>query len=507
MSQGAPADVLALILQQLHLVDFCAAAATCTMWHTAARKKAAWPKTIIGPLVFHVPLVCVPDARSLENTVWAACTNVTHHDSHNEPDALDLFGKWTEKVNKELLHVTDLSVLINSSYRDLNMRHVDSYRSQFERITSLHTNQVAFAQATSRERLVSLTIEGVVSVYDTLAWLNLIPTLASLTRIRVNLFAHEVRAVRAVPFGKAFAQLAHAHHTLRSIVLPHDCEMARYCLMGLLDPELSDLNLSSIHTLTNVPRLPGTIDSILTRIPHLIECMCAPYRKSWLPPLAKNDNHHHGGGLVSLSCNARDLSSSPKIAASCSNLAELDICDLGYSNTAKLQRMIRSYVRLTSLRLSDGHLVFANKNIGDFAPHLQQLSVCESAIWTLPTEGGWSVSICFAHLSTLAHLRHLELTHSCGFPGTDTNATRALLQGMVRSPCWRQVTCGKMPVAIRVDSNVFSSEQLKLVRWHVVDVEHGNQASITSYRPRLEASRWRTWVPGLQSHQVVWDRL
>jgi hypothetical protein len=48
---------------------------------------------------------------------------------------------------------------------------------------------------------------------------------------------------------------------------------------------------------------------------------------------------------------------------------------------------------------------------------------------------------------------------------------------------------------------------LKLVRWHVVDVEHGNQASITSYRPRLEASRWRTWVPGLQSHQVVWDRL
>jgi hypothetical protein len=499
-----PDDVLALILRQLGLVDFCAAAGTCRVWHAAARKRAAWPKSKM--LVFDKQLPYARDAPPLSQTAWAGCTKVAYRGSYGFEQ---LNRRWLGKISDELVYVSDLSVLIsNIQCSEVDIYLGDLCRPLLKRLTRLHTNQVALVQATSRENLVSLTIEGNVPFRDEPIWTHVLVTLSSLTHVRIDLYGG------VVWLGKALAQLANDYHVLRSIVLPPTEESAKQCLLGLFDYEL---DLSSIRTLTNLPAQLGTLYSVLKRMPHLVEYTCVPFGESErynssLPSLLSSENNNNnndksdgGSQLASTSCEAHDFLFHPWLISSFCNLTDLTLYDFGHCQYDWLEQVMRSYVRLVRLCLPGRSLVWKMKQIGGLAPHLEQLSLCETMMW----ERRHRLSACFTHLSTLAHFQHLELMRDkCidwGFPATATETTSALLQGMLRSPRWRQITCSRMPVPIRVRSDTFASKQLELVRWNVVS--SGRTQTIVSYCPRLVASRWRTWVPGLRSHRVIWTRI
>jgi hypothetical protein len=152
-----PSDVLALILQQLDLADFCAAASTCRSWHTAARKKPAWPKTVVRPLVLRLPGVNV---RPLSRTVWAACTNLALNQSSFHAMHLLL-----ERIGHELVHVSTMSLTFDTK---MTVEHAfwEPHTDLLSRLTKLRTNVPSLVKATALYRLTSLTIMRYNHDYD-----------------------------------------------------------------------------------------------------------------------------------------------------------------------------------------------------------------------------------------------------------------------------------------------------------------------------------------------------
>jgi hypothetical protein len=518
MSQETPPDVLALILQQLNLVDFCAAANTCNVWHVTARKKTAWPKSKVGALVFPDWPQRLPGARSLTETVWASCTHVSHYDRHGFES---LNRQWLGRLSTELVHVSTLSFVVHTQISAPYLAELGG--PLLGRLTSLRTNQVTLVQATSRDRLIHLTIAPHILIQDDREWMRLLPTLSNLMHVTVEVEYH------GGVFGKALAQLADAHHTLRSITLPTSNELARHVMIGLLPNYWNSwgeprLDLSSICILTNAPRQAGLLHQILARMPRLETFTCSlpintTTTTSWLPfqsPEAK-DLVDCDQQLESLTCSPGDLLSAPH-PAHFANLFDLTLYDFNCVQYDQLVLKYKPFMRLAHLCLSSCGYQLEERDVGALAPHITHLSMNEFMMWAIHTSlltGKWytAVSSCFAGLSKLTQLHHLELVGNAWSdwrcPTDTTVITRAILTGMQQSLCWRHVTCARVPADMYVDSShSFPPEQLALVRWHVVAYgKNAHAATTVVYRPRVRMSRWRLWVPGLRSHQVVWDRV
>jgi hypothetical protein len=406
------------------------------------------------------------------------------------------------------MYVTALSVIIHApgfhSWKG-------SCRLLLGRLRVLRTNQHMLVRATSRERLKRLII---VPTCDERYWMDLMPTLAGITHVGIE---REYRAAHF--FGKVLAQLVTAsHQTLRSIALPRDCERARQCLTELLHYNHSTTDFSSIRVLTNAPRLAGTLHAVLTRMPHLVKYTCVPPSLSpnWtsrLPPI-KEKAKHHDAHLVSLACYATDLlslHSRSALSFSClRHLTDLSIYCAEHDEYVQLEMLMRRpLVRLLRLRLSPCGAFMNEIDIQSFAPNLEQLSLCEHTMWDIDCFHRVSASL--MNLSKLTRFQHLELDNyylSTGYHVTDTDTTCALLEGMMQSTCWRQVTCARTPTAVFVEPDTIWPEQLAqlaLIRWHVTV---NDKMTTISYRPRVHLSRWRSWFPGvLRACQVVWDRV
>jgi hypothetical protein len=508
-----PDDLLALICCQLNLKDFLAAASVCRSWYAAARKKAAWPKTrTMGPLVFDDrQCVQTPDARPLSQTIWASCTSVSYHDRHG----FECLGRaWLGKVSAELVEVSTLSFVIRTPHSVPSLAELSA--PLFSRLTSLRTNQVTLVQATSRERLVHLAIVPCISLEHERDWLELLPTLSNLTHVTVDLGCYYY----TFWFGKELARLADTHHTLQSITLPTSHRRANHVLQALQGalhfgsptPVMPVWNLSSIRVLTNVP--DGFLHTIFTYMPCLVTYACSP--PNWLPKSEKchqraSDNEPR---LESLACSSADLwLTKPAWLA---HLTHLDIYDLNGYQYDTLIVTHGPFLRLIRLCLPPGGHRLEERQIDMMAPHLTQLSMCESMLWGVhinPPGDRYRASPCVANLCKLARLEHLELfryvTDEWKCTNDTTVITRTLLYAMVQSPCWRKVTCTRVPAAIRLDDQTeCSPEQLALVRWHVVDQNKdtlpGN--GVVVYRPHIHVARWRSWI-GLRARQVVWERV
>jgi hypothetical protein len=78
-----------------------------------------------------------------------------------------------------------------------------------------------------------------------------------------------------------------------------------------------------------------------------------------------------------------------------------------------------------------------------------------------------------------------------------------VLTSMLASRHWRHVTSYLPPVQIRIDDNRdVDSASLAHIQWHVIVPK---QAHPDTYRPRIQISRWRAWIPGMRAKQIVWD--
>jgi hypothetical protein len=483
MSQCVPDDVMALVFRQLDLVDFCAMASTCRVWHTAARKPAAWPKT--APSVqMDMHRMC---ARPLSQTVWAASTAIS-----GRPDDP---SQWLGKIN-ELQHVSTLALIGNSNFRYCTF---EAYSALLHRVTTLETNVPSLALAVhGGGRLVSLTIV----TYFSWDWTRVLSKLDTLTHLRMDSLPDQHPR-----FGDALGKLVNRHGQLRSIQLPK-CTWASSDLLQciLYDPTC---NLSSLRTLTYVPVTPNFVNRILERIPQLKTCISAPLETQcrhtqWITQHAARMDTSNSIGLASLAIHDGYYN---YIGYYCtferilSGLTELTI----YRDMRNVLAWPGTYPRLRVLRIVEKDGSDPSLRITPVSfPNLETFSYCSSLSWLRTQDSpAW-----LTDLLSLSHFRHLDL-HACRYSDvTSTNAgtlTRTLLAGMTKSPTWRVVTCSIQPSTIYIDPTLFVSFPWALVRWHVYTSHH--TARIITFRPRIYASSWRSWVPGLLVHQVVWERV
>jgi hypothetical protein len=485
MSERIPDDVLALVFQHLSLNDFCAAAGTCRVWHAAARKKAAWPKTI-GYILFN--LQSVRGVRKLSQTAWAACARVTLPGYSNSTD----LREWIVHVGDELVCVSDLSLVRNEPMQHL--LGMKSWSSLLGRLTSLRTNRIELVQATSRERLSSLTIARPVMQVE--EWTCLLPALESLTHIRLEEELH------SFSFGRALATLTKKHRKLKSVELPYRLRSSQEVLRGTLHCH-SDLDdFSSILTLTHAPRGLATACIALARLPSLVIYACAP-PPQFTSHISLLVNPHAHTNLVSLALDSFNARAYQRLEPYMRHLVEFSI----YRHMDHYSGPLGSFSCLRLLRLPPRYLSFATQDMTCLAPRLEQLSICESMMWLRhgPRAG---VSPCVKSLSTLPHFQHLEL-RTCTDPQfqlVDAGIlTRTLFHGMESAHQWTEVTCSVMPVSLVANATFVSFvSKLASMRWHVIQ-DDGSKT--VTYRPRLRISRWRAWVLGLHPYQVFWDRV
>jgi hypothetical protein len=467
-----PDDVLALVLCQLTLHDFCTAATTCRTWHKAARKKAAWPNAVTGALVFHWKLVC----RPLSQTVWAACTRIS-----------DVDCCILERVIRELAHVQDLMFVSAHTYS-----YSPHQRPFIERLVTLRTNDISLVQATSIRRLTSLFVMPLSRNLHQ-DWMRLLPTLAGLTYVRLETDM-EPRSL-----GHALAQLAHAHRKLRTIHLPSILSYGEDILAGLIHYRHRDL--SSIRTLLGVPKSTGILRDILVCMPHLTKYafepshLCDASRIALLPTL--QDSLH---GLTSLALSAYNDLADSWLIPYLPTLTELSVYTTQYEYKGGCLGAAGPQPNLRLLRLPRNYTGMASsRKIEHLAPNLEQLSMYNSMLLTCFQK----VSPIVYSLSSLSHFEHLEVRgrfeHIVSLD--PSIVTGALLDGMAYSRSWRHVTCSIIPVSMFVTNGYLSSDHLEPMRWHVVqDNKH-----VSTFRPRLCISYWRSWVPGMSTHQIVWE--
>jgi hypothetical protein len=135
MSSFLPGDLLALAFCQLNLVDFLAVTLVCHAWHAAARKRTAWPKGV--RIKFTASITQCLFSRPLADTVWASCACL-------DMRPCDLTHALA------LPHVSDLSLVCDPIDEPTILQ---ANRSMLSRLTTLHTNSAAIADATPYNRL------------------------------------------------------------------------------------------------------------------------------------------------------------------------------------------------------------------------------------------------------------------------------------------------------------------------------------------------------------------
>jgi hypothetical protein len=477
-AMSAPSDVLALILQRLDLVDFCAAASTCHSWHAAARKKTAWPKTVVRSLVLRLPGVTT---RPLSATVWAACTNLSL--KGNSFCATPLLF---ERIGHELVHVSTLSFTLDKRV-DIDDAFWAPHTALLSRLTTLHTNIPSLVKATASYRLASLFVGFYSYDYD---WGALLSTcsLASLTHVRIK-FTRTLS--EATSLGRALARLAHQHHTLCSIQFGQSFGNPHEILDGLL--ENPDLDLSSIHTLVNVPAYLIRVLPMLEHLPSLTAIQDKNHFKpTQLPPLVcRDDDMPRPVGLISLDLVSYGANYEAWLNAHLVHLTELSIIE-------HVPKLTGPYARLRRLRLplnSPRHC----QDLSCFAPNLEQLAL----VW-VDAGSNRDIFSRLANLQCMPHLSHVELWLPVDRPWWNLSRntlTLALLINMLHARCWRQVTCSAKPVSVYLDNKDARLVSLEHVRWHVMR----SSTRLDTYRPRIRVVNWRRWLPGLRAKQVVWE--
>jgi hypothetical protein len=479
-----PSDLLALVLCQLTLTEFCAAAGTCRQYHAVARKKMAWP--ITGPLVFDWPHVNAPAARLLSETVWAACTNV---DIPTEYNANEMCQRLS-KLSAELVHVSALSVVYRSNFEP---RLVDAGRPLLVRLATLRTNQLALAQATSCNRLTTLVIAPGACNDDWIRWL---PTLSALVCIDCEDYFCDF--CPAFLFGDALAQLAHAYGTLRSIRLPSYQMAAKLVLDGLLHRRHA-LNISSIRVLTDAPITSNVIRNTLHSMPNLVKYSCFPHFESDL----LYEKQETAAQVPRPDLQMTSLELYPDLPAIEYPWIIPYLCSVTDLAIQCLSSKEGTYPRLLRLQVLFHDAALRMQDMTCIAPCLEQLSMRELMMWEW-FSGHRCPSALFASLTRLPRFQHLALRESDRYNLAE--ATRELILGMIYSRSWHQITSPMMPVTLCFDKDddILSFARLSSLRWHVIT---GNHNKTTTYRPRVHVSRWRAWIPGLHSHQLVWERV
>jgi hypothetical protein len=464
---------------------------------------------VIYRLSFDLNLVCTPGTRPLAETVWVACTRVGDLEEGNDADFVHrrllrwrddshsnaLRCQWLRKINTELLHVSDFSCVY-----DARCEMSESCRALLHRVTTLRTNQVAMAQFTARTRLVSLTIAR---MNDDANWIRLLPTLTGLTHIRLETYT----LWNSSCFGRALAQLADAHHRLRSIDLPLGVDqLTGRCLLEDLLGHARDLSLdvSSVCVLKNAPPQIELMQHAFAAMTRLVAYVSSPYGVladfPWMGSSLSSfdDDKNADDRLVFLELPTYDFTH-PWIEARLFHLVQLVI------HESTCGGLVGPYPSLQCLYTPSSYFSHLDtRHMSSIAPNLEYLSMYESSIWHL-SDQQYCVLPCFASLSSLPHFQHLTirpaLWHSVGDPAI---LTRVLLQGMVDSPCWRHVTCINMPVTITMSGNPYTLEQLMLVRWHYIPQY---KRLVISYRPRLQALSWSTLRSAfhMNSCRIVWE--
>jgi hypothetical protein len=469
-----PSDVLALVLSQLDLVDFCAAAGTCHAWHEVAIKKTAWPRAVDRILL--LPSTCHETKRSLSKTVWAGCRSLALPHARNVTEAY----VWMERMSTELVHVTSLSIECGGK-GDVPVISA-TCRAWLSRLVSLHTNRPILVHETSREHLTSLKISSYRGRSGN-RWVKSISAMVSLKHVQIGCI------LNAQLLGRALGELANAHRKLHSIEFSgYSNEVESTTLLnGLLDGS----DLASIRALVNAPSFLDVLRRALERLPSL-----TAYTTSHTKPI-----HNVPPGLTSLALDCNNLPHHAWLMPYLANLHDLSIRSSTHGLASYYCPRLRS---LTLPTHYDGHYV--STHIGIVAPHIEHLALCTPVLWTHPNPTTQDTTRPgFPNLSRLSKLQHVELL-PCTVPGWEHTApatvTYALLTGMLSSSTWRHVTSHIAPVPIRIDT-VLAPSSLVHIRWHVP--KGRTQLRFDTYRPRIQASGWRSWVPGLCSRQVVWD--
>jgi hypothetical protein len=472
MSQETPSDVLALIFQQLTLVDFLSAATTCHAWHAAARKRAAWPKTVrikFSPYFTHSLY-----SRPLKHTVWASCSCLAI-----EKDQFPHGWLWA----LALPHVFDLSVVCEPIHESFIL---EACRPMFARLTSLRTSSVVLAQAVSYNRLTCLTITTPCQGKD--AWLNVLPKLTSLTYLKVDTCVHQRYDVSSKMLGHVLAQLIHSHHTLHTIHLPFYVTCKNIILDGLLsDPTL---DLSSLRTLLGVPLDTPTMCRVIRSLPCL-STYNGQSGKGHLNdlPLKDDDDNNEEPGIRSLTLEKYSRDLNPYLMSCLPRLTNLTV----YSTVGVIGV---SCVHLRRLYLPELYMPHSFPHAYSFAPNLEQLSIGETRDYL----ASYGLEI----LSRIPRLQHLELRNSNTW-GDMESFTRVLMTHMAQSLSWRHITCENMPSSFHLSRGTVLAPSLpfSLVRWHVLQDERVTH----TYRPRLRLSQWRLWIRGLSTQRITWERV
>jgi hypothetical protein len=476
-----PDDVLSLVLCQLDLEDFCAAANTCRAWHHAARKKSSWPKASSG-MCLDLSRVYSRHARPLSHTVWAACSHVVCSPVAN----MVHLHEWLDTIHHELMHVTTLTLFIPARMLPAIAPVLHSYhKTVFSRITTLRTDCIELVKATTLSgRLNTLiVVQTLTNSYED--WKVLLPTLSTLTHIRLENALYDSASI-----GKALAQLAHNHEMLRTIHFPSDWAESHRMFVGLFCNK--SMNLSSLRVLVFVPHSsPSLMREAITRISHLeVYTTNGCPNTRWLacsnsiiilPPSRSHNN------LTSLSLRRSNVDVDMLIKLQLPHLTEFGIHTRFNNNFAPPG----PYPQLRLLSTDIAYPLAISS-----APNLEQLSIRGF----LPDNFAW-----IHDLSMLARFRHLDLSiNESSRVIASVSFARALLSGMARSMVWRCVTCRLMPVSIWINKNIslFDSFPWALIRWRVV-----KGSRIITFRPRIRLSKWRSWIPRLNSRQVVWERV
>jgi hypothetical protein len=289
--------------------------------------------------------------------------------------------------------------------------------------------------------------------------------------------------------GRALARLAHQHRALCSIQFGTSYENPHDILDGLLEDV--NLDLSSIHILTNVPAYLLRIFPVLDRLPSLTAIKDTNhFAPTQLPLLACHNDMPRPMGFISLDLVRYGVNYEAWLDALLVNLTELSIIE-------HFDRLTGPYPRLRRLRLPlDGRRLYQDLN--SFVPNLEQLAL----IWMDKR----SAQDMLSHLTSLRcmpHLSHVELrlpVNKQRWGITRTTLTRTLLAAMMHARCWQQITCSFKPASIYLDDDA-KLASLEHVRWHVIR----SPAHLDTYRPHVLVSLWRRWVPGLRAKQVLWD--
>jgi hypothetical protein len=358
--------------------------------------------------------------------------------------------------------------------------------------------------STSSIRLTNLTLSLLYGDTHQDSWAGLIASCTALTYVYIE----STREAEIEWLGRTLAKLAHAHHNLSSIQFPPmDYYSAKSMLSGLLDTSVATLDLSSIRTLVNAPyHCKDSMRNALNLLPclatyansYVFEPMCLPlllYSSDESFPQAPAE-------LVSLTIGRYNALTDAWLNPYLLSLTELTIVGTTCNLKGPLPRLRCLRLPIRGGGGGDGGLVLVDEKLSSFAPNLEQLALHVSTIWN-NSDPRCDVLPCFTSLSRMPRLEHVELLSSYG-PGwariTSTIVTLTLLTGILTSPAWRQITSCITPAPIYVDDSLYVAA-LPHVLWHVFQ----GRKHVGTYRPRVQASYWHSWVPGLCSKQVVWD--